>query len=139
MEFCTAMQELAQVFYLVSKRQDQYGKQKHKIVSPAGKANERIAETVWTGSQGQSNPRLVIEKFCNTFSFTYAKTELLDMLEAVITYKGVRKRCKENLILFYQCLDVLIRFAHRLSNGKQCLRQLKKAIDRTNKLVVADL
>lgn len=68
------------------------------------------------------HPHKVIQYFCNTFSKRYSRIELLDLLEAVITYKGCRKIHKGSLILIYQHLDYLIRTAYVLHKKKRNLK-----------------
>ncbi len=65
----------------------------------------------------QRQPALVIRHFCSSFRHAYAKMELLDLLEAVVTYNGVQPLCKGTLVAFYQHLYYLVRMAykHRLS------------------------
>ncbi len=64
------------------------------------------------------NPRKVIEYFCSTFSRRYAEIELLDLLEAVITYEGDRQVYKGSLVLMYQHLNYLIKAAYIIYKGE---------------------
>ncbi len=61
----------------------------------------------------QRNPDRVIQQFCQTFRHGYVKIELLDMLEAVMTYEGEQLVCKGTLVCFYQHLHCLVRLAYR--------------------------
>ncbi len=61
----------------------------------------------------QDNPNRIIRQFCKTFRHSYVKIELLDMLEAVVTYEGEELICKGILVAFYQHLHCLVRLAYR--------------------------
>ncbi|MBX2923044.1 MAG: hypothetical protein KF746_12675 [Chitinophagaceae bacterium] len=62
----------------------------------------------------QGNPAKVIRQFRRTFRYSYAKAELLDLLEAVITYKGEQAICRVDLVMFYRHLLHLVRLAYRM-------------------------
>jgi len=65
------------------------------------------------------NPLIVIKSFCKTFNVNYAKAEILDMLEALITYDGYRKIYYGSLVSFYQHLHCLISIAYSIYNKKR--------------------
>ncbi len=65
----------------------------------------------------QRNPHRVIQQFCKTFRHSYVKMELVDMLEAVVTYKGEQLICKGTLVAFYQHLYCLVKLAYRYTRG----------------------
>lgn len=64
------------------------------------------------------NPFVFIKTFCKTFDYSYIELELLDMLDAVINYKGDNPRYKGNLVFFYQHLVCLVRLSYRINKGK---------------------
>jgi len=64
----------------------------------------------------QQQPALAVQQFCNTFRYAYVKMELLDMLEAVVTYEGVQPLCKGIVVAFYQHLYCLVRIAYRMKH-----------------------
>lgn len=64
-------------------------------------------------------PGLVIKQFCKTFKPAYAKMELMDMLDAVITYEGDKTLYRGNLVLFYQHAHCLVRLAYRFGKHKK--------------------
>jgi len=71
----------------------------------------------------KAKPTLVITQFGNSFPQSYAKMELLDMLDAVITYEGNKKVYRGNLVLFYQHLHCLVKLAYRMAKNKRQVKQ----------------
>lgn len=71
----------------------------------------------------KDRPGIVIKHFCKRFTSFYAKAELLDLLEAVITYEGERKVYKGNLVLFYQHLQYLVKLACKMEKHKDYVKQ----------------
>ncbi|WP_460760957.1 hypothetical protein [Niabella terrae] len=65
------------------------------------------------------NPLQVIKQFCKMFSRFYAQMELLDMLDAVINYKGEKEIHKGNLVWFYEATGVLINLAYKMYRHKK--------------------
>lgn len=63
-------------------------------------------------------PALAIKAFCKTFPSGYAKAEILDLLDAVVTYEGNKKIYNGNLVLFYQHLYCLIKIAYQMNKMK---------------------
>ncbi len=61
----------------------------------------------------QAKPILFLHAFCKTFDRRYIETELLDMLDAVITYDGAQERDEGNLVFFYQHLLYLVRLTYK--------------------------
>lgn len=89
----------------------------------------RIAkiETPWRANDVQlqvlnekerDRPYKVIRHCCSTFTRQYAQTELLDLLDAVITYEGDRQVHKGSLILMYLHLEYLVKAAYAIHNGE---------------------
>jgi hypothetical protein len=66
----------------------------------------------------QAKPMLFLRRFCETFDRAYVEMELLDMLDAVITYDGVIKDHKNNLVFFYQHLLFLVRLSYKTKKAK---------------------
>jgi len=59
------------------------------------------------------HPGRVIKAFRKTFRYGYVKTELLDMLEAVVIYEGTQLLCKNTLVVFYQHLKRIVGLAYK--------------------------
>lgn len=72
----------------------------------------------------QAKPMLFLSRFCHSFHRGYIEMELLDMLDAVITYDGVNENDKGNLIFFYQHLLFLVRLSYKINKAKP--RHLKQ-------------
>jgi len=70
-----------------------------------------------------TRPSLVIGRFCNTFSKDYVNMEILDLLDAVLTYDGPKEIYKTSLVLFYQHLHFLTGLAYNLTGSNPGLDQ----------------
>jgi len=66
----------------------------------------------------QSHPGMLLHRFCKRFDRSYVEIELLDMLDAVITYEGAVKIYKANLVLFYEHLLYLVRLSYKANKAK---------------------
>ncbi|MCO5239663.1 MAG: hypothetical protein M9904_06380 [Chitinophagaceae bacterium] len=69
------------------------------------------------GTEEQAKPVRFIHRFCQTFDRIYIEMELLDMLDAVVTYDGEYEEYKGNLVFFYQHLLYLVRLTYKLNNA----------------------
>ena len=49
-----------------------------------------------------------LKSFFDRFDPNYCRTEIFDMLDAVITYSGERELYKGNILAFYKCLETLL-------------------------------
>lgn len=58
-----------------------------------------------------------LKQFYTGFDIEYCKTELFDMLDAVITYSGERQVYKGTILVFYNCLNSLLAVGHVLNFG----------------------
>lgn len=56
----------------------------------------------------KQDPMQIIHQFRKNYSYSYAQTELLDLLEAVLSYNGYRKSYKGDIALFYQHLVFML-------------------------------
>nr|MBP7558541.1 hypothetical protein [Chitinophagaceae bacterium] len=65
--------------------------------------------------QEQANPMPVIRQFAETFTHSYIQAELLDLLEAVISYRGKKKIQPGSVIFVYQRLCILANLAYQLT------------------------
>ncbi len=62
----------------------------------------------------QDNPHKEIAQFRRTFRYSYAKAELLDLLEAVVTYNGTKEISPVDLVMFYRHLLYLVRLVYKM-------------------------
>lgn len=67
----------------------------------------------------KKDPGQVLIQFCKTFCQSYVLMELLDMLDAVITYKGDKEIYKGNLVMLYEALSVLVKLAYKVYSHKK--------------------
>lgn len=117
LEFITALMKLSEALWLVYEK---HGRDKAaNNLSSAARVQLQLLSKKET-----ADPQKVIQHFCCTFSKRYAKTELLDLLEAVITYEGERKIYKGTLIWMYRHLHYLVKAAYILF--KNPVRSLPK-------------
>lgn len=68
----------------------------------------------------QRNPHQEIQQFRQTFRYSYAKAELLDLLEGVITYNGAKEMPRADLVMFYRHLLYLVRLVYKMDEGMIC-------------------
>lgn len=61
----------------------------------------------------QLYPELVISRFRTSYSSAYAQSELLDLLDAVINYDGVKKVYKANLAILYHHFLFMLQLTYR--------------------------
>ena len=66
----------------------------------------------------QAKPVRFLYRFCRDFDRAYIEMELLDMLDAVVTYTGVNENHKSNLVFFYQHLLFLVRLSYKTKKAK---------------------
>lgn len=115
LDFTNALMKLSEALWLVYKK-------RCREKSAKALAHTADIQLQLLSKKETEHPLTVIQYFCNTFSKRYARIELLDLLEAVITYNGCRKIHKGSLILMYQHLDYLIRTAYVLHKKKMNLK-----------------
>lgn len=111
MDFANETQLLIEAFYVLY--QKDMGDTKQNILKGLSKRSRKIIagmnKTVLLSGSQKAAPMLVVRRFCWEFRLSYAKAELLDLLEAVITYDGGKKIYKGNLVLFYRYIDFFLR------------------------------
>ncbi|HEX5154769.1 MAG TPA: hypothetical protein VFW07_25155 [Parafilimonas sp.] len=107
LDFTAALMKLSEALWLVYEKNCR--DKATKILKHAADVRLQLLSKKET-----ANPHKVIQYFCYTFSKRYAKIELLDLLEAVITYEGDRQVYKGSLILMYQHLDYLVKAAYNI-------------------------
>ncbi|HVX28519.1 MAG TPA: hypothetical protein VHB70_19375 [Parafilimonas sp.] len=106
MDFIHALLKLVEAFWLI--RQRHIYKDKPKLCAGMDK------QVQYLDDNEIAKPKKVISQFCTTFKHSYAEIELLDLLDAVITYDGCKKLYKGNLVLFYQWMKWLIYLAYKV-------------------------
>lgn len=114
LDFTRELQRLAEAFYTINEKKNvgRKHKQLKKLPKQTPKAIAQVSTPVLLTEEEKKNPEQVVRQFCKTFRRSYAQMELLDMLDAVITYKGDKKAYKSNLVLFYEHLSLLISLAY---------------------------
>ena len=113
-DFVAALQKLIEAFHCINNKINQ--KQRKKPLNGLAKKTRKMVSNMNTPlsltEEEKKFPGLVIKQFRKTFKQDYAKIELLDMLDAVITYEGSKIFYKGNLVLFYQHVHCLIKLAY---------------------------
>ncbi len=114
MDFCRGLLRITAAFYIINNNRKR--KQKAKKKKEANKAKEKIIsapdQPSLLNAREEADPQLAVSAFCKTFSHGYARIELLDLLDAVITYEGKKGVYKGNLVLVYQCMESLLSLAY---------------------------
>lgn len=115
MDFIQDLQRLIEAFSVCHQKND-LAKNSHLEALPKRdrKKLQRMNSPIILTKQEQQKPRRVIRQFCHRFRKSYVQMELLDLLDAVITYTGSKTVYKGHLVLFYQHLYYLVRLAYRM-------------------------
>lgn len=111
--FLEGLIKLAEAFYIVYARK--HRQPLKQLSRPARRLLRRENRPQYLTGAEKAAPQNVIAAFTQTCSLKYARAELLDLLEAVVSYEGPRAVCKTNLVLLYRQLDYLVRLAYRRS------------------------
>ena len=127
MDFIHGLQKMIEAFHIINEKNNQ--QKKNRQVKGLSKQTKKILSEinipVLLTKEEKARPGSVIKHFCKTFKKTYAKIEMMDLLDAVITYEGNRKVYKGNLILFYQHVHYLICLAYKTDKNKKLPLQAK--------------
>lgn len=123
LDFTRELHRLAEAFYIMNVRKNAGSKRKQLkgLTKQTRKVIVQANSTVLLTDDERKHPEQVVHEFCKTFRRPYAQTELLDMLDAVITYKGTKEIYKGNLMLFYEHLLYLLKLAYRIYKQKDFL------------------
>ncbi len=120
-DFVEELHKLIEAFHCINNKINHQQKKKQlkglpkKTKKMLSKMNIPLSLT----EEEKNSPGLVIKQFCKTFEQDYAKIELLDMLDAVITYEGDKTSHKVNLVLSYQHVHYLIKLAYHIGKHKK--------------------
>jgi hypothetical protein len=121
MDFIRELHTLIEAFHLVNEKANQH--QKNKTTLHLSKQTRKLLSglniPVSLSEEQKARPYLVISRFCKSFGQEYVKMELLDLLDAVITYEGSKEINKSILVLFYQHLQFLTGLAYNLAGSFQ--------------------
>ncbi|MFT4154282.1 hypothetical protein [Parafilimonas sp.] len=107
LDFTAALMKLAEALWIVCDARCSTAK--IKTPWPAGDVQLQVLN-----EKERDRPHKVIRHCCSTFTQQYAQTELLDLLDAVVTYEGSRKIYKGSLILMYLHLEYLVKAAYTI-------------------------
>ncbi|MGJ7033243.1 hypothetical protein [Niabella hirudinis] len=121
MDFTRHLLRLIEAFYILNERKSA-GRKRRQQEGMAKEARQMITQMntpVLLTADEKKDPAQVITQFCKTFRPSYVQTELLDMLDAVITYKGSKEVYKENWVMFYEALLALVNVAYKISNPEK--------------------
>lgn len=110
MDFIEVLLKLVEAFWLI--RQRNIYKDKPKLCAGMDK------QVQYLNDDEVAKPKKVIKQFCATFKHSYAEIELMDLLDAIITYDGCKKLYKGNLVLFYQWMKWLIYLAYKFDKKR---------------------
>lgn len=113
-DFIQELQRLMEAFHMLNERKNRHRKRK-QLKGLSKQSRQMLAQMnihVLLTDEEMKSPENVINQFCITFRRSYAQMELLDLLDAVITYEGDKKVYKGQVVLFYEYLYFLVRLAH---------------------------
>lgn len=122
MDFTQALLRVMEAFHIINERKtsDRRRKQLKGMSKESLKIIAQMNIPVLLTADEKKKPQRVIHHFCKTFRRSYVQMELMDMLDAVITYKGERKLYKGNRVLFYEALSMLTNLAYKMyGHGKR--------------------
>ncbi|RYE59281.1 MAG: hypothetical protein EOP48_01370 [Sphingobacteriales bacterium] len=113
-DFVQGLHRLVEAFLLLNTEINgrEIGRTLKSLSEDARKLISEMNVPVALTSEQKENPRSVIKQFTQRFKQSYAELELLDLLDAVVTYDGDKEVHKVNLVLFYQHLNYLIKLAY---------------------------
>ncbi|WP_460763242.1 hypothetical protein [Niabella terrae] len=115
-DFTRHLLRIIEACHILNERENADRKYKQQKGLPK-KARQMIAKMnipVLLTADEKKDPGQVITQFCKVFRRSYVRIELLDMLDAVITYKRDKEIYKENWIMLYEALSVLVKLAYRM-------------------------
>ncbi len=125
-DFVEQLHKLIEAFHCINNKTNHQQQKKRlkglpkKTKKILSKMNSPLSLT----EEEKNSPGLVITRFCKTFEQPYAKIELLDILDAVITYEGDKTSYKGNLVLFYQHVHCLVKLAYTTGKNKKLIKTL---------------
>lgn len=122
-DFINQLERLLEAFHILNEIKNRHRKSKKikSLSKPALKMIAQMNNPVLLKDNEMKHPNLVITEFCETFRQSYAQMELLDLLEAVITYEGHKQVYNGQLVLFYEHLYYLTKLAYRIYKRKKYL------------------
>ena len=109
-DFCRELIKLVGAFNYLSLTNNRTGTK--TVVRSKVKKKCRTSSPAVSGVDEQKTASATILNFRDSFSPSYVELEICDLLDAVITYEGVKTVNRENLILFYQCVKHLLARAY---------------------------
>jgi hypothetical protein len=113
MDFADALLKLVEAFWLVYElNKPRYRTKRMRLL---------YNKIYYLCEEEIKKPGKVVLRFCKLFRRSYAVIELMDLLDAVVTYTGVKKETHRNVVLFYQYLKWLVCLAYRLEKKQDKL------------------
>lgn len=122
-DFVQQLGRLIEAFHILNEQKNANRKRKQlKGMSKAAlKVIAEMNNPVLITDAEKTSPKNVINQFCENLRWSYAQMELLDLLDAVITYDGHKQIYKGQLVLFYEHLHYLVRLAYRIHKHENYL------------------
>ncbi|HRN57965.1 MAG TPA: hypothetical protein PLL71_16010 [Agriterribacter sp.] len=123
MDFCRALLRVTEALYMLEQNKKRKGKagKKKRAGKAAGEINNISGQITGLSMREKDDPQRVVRAFCKAFPYDYARIELLDLLDAVITYEGKKEVYKGNLVPVYQCIGSLVHLAYVITKHKKTL------------------
>lgn len=120
MDFCSELQLLAEAFHVMneSAKPEEANAWKKNLQPDLKEKVDQLNQLELLTPEQTEDPMSVIHDFCKRFKLSYCRTELWDLLDAVITYEGEKEVVKINLLLVYECIASIIEVAYILHKRK---------------------
>lgn len=123
-DFVNALQKLIEAIYIIREKNssETRNSRQEKKLKQAKKLLQHYNRLVLLTDREKRKPYDVIQDFCKSFKVQYAKIEIADLMEAVVTYDGTKRFDRGNIVLFYQHLRCIIKMAYQMEeklNKKQ--------------------
>lgn len=116
MDFIQQLLRLIEAFYVLNEKENA-GRKRRQLKGVPKETVKLIAQmntSVLLTADEKKKPQRIIHQFCRAFHQSYVQIELLDMLDAVITYKGDKEVYKGNLVMFYEAMSILVTLAYKM-------------------------
>lgn len=113
MDFCNELQRLIEAMNVINKNQqsEEISRWKEDLPDDLREEMKSYNQPVLLTADQKSDPRIVIKDFWHTFSFSYARRELWDLMDSVIFYEREGGKSSSDPLSTYKCLLALVEAA----------------------------
>lgn len=114
-DFVESLQKLIESLYIIQLHEENYNNKTKtpKISKEVREMLVQVNEPNLLDSFEKEQPVAVVVAFCKKYKKSYVRAELLDLLNAVVTYKGSRTVFKGGMVHFYYCLFIMVNMVYK--------------------------